>query len=160
MAAKLLFQIIQPSRQFPVLKNVLPKSYECSDDEYAHLNCPFRIEDTRDHDGPVLRERMRQCPGVFQVTEVVAICDHLLFLVDGQLKDEIIWEPPLVSLHLLVQALCRHTVELGEVRIDDDLLASNEENPLLDRSNSHDGSSSGHNDCPNREAIARVRMQS
>ena len=41
-----------------------------------------------------------------------AICDHLLLLLLRQLKHEIFREPVLVPLHLLVQPLGRHFIQL------------------------------------------------
>jgi hypothetical protein len=65
---------------------------------------------------------------------VVAICDHLCFLLCRQLKHEIGGKAVLVALHLLVQALGAYPVELGEIGIQHYLLTANQQdagfNPL------------------------------
>jgi len=68
---------------------------------------------------------------------VVAICDHLGLLVGGQLEHEVARKAALVSLHLLVEPSRRYPIKRGQIRIEDHLLATNEQDPSLDVPDAH-----------------------
>jgi hypothetical protein len=75
---------------------------------------------TPDHELP---DGVEYCPelvivALFQLPEVVAICDHLHLLALGETKHEVAGKPILVALHLLVQSLGRHAVDQGQVSIE------------------------------------------
>ena len=63
-------------------------------------------------------EGERQSPGELQLLEVVAICDHLGLLCGGELEHEVGRKPAAVTLDLLVEALGRHAVDLGQIGVD------------------------------------------
>ena len=55
------------------------------------------------HEGPMLGEGVGTGLGELEAGEVVAICDHLFFLLRGKLKDEVGGESLSVALHLFVE---------------------------------------------------------
>jgi len=74
--------------------------------------------------------------GKLEFREVIAICDHLGFLLWRQLEHEILWETVLVAFDLLIQASGGNSASLCQVGIYDHFLTSDEQDPLLDRPNS------------------------
>lgn len=58
---------------------------------------------------------------------MVAICDHLVALGAADLEDEIDGKALGVALDLLVQPLGGHVVERGEVGVDHDFVAADDE---------------------------------
>jgi hypothetical protein len=87
----------------------------------------------------VLGESVRQNWRELESLEVVAICDHLGFLWFAQLKHEVRRKTVGVPFDLLIEPFRGHTVEFGLVRIQDDLLASNQQNPVLNLLHGNDG---------------------
>ncbi len=73
----------------------------------------------------------RDC-GKFKAFEVAAACDQQGLFFRRELKHEIMGEAFFVSLDLLVQALCGHPIQLGQVGVYDDLFAAYEQDALLD----------------------------
>lgn len=60
-----------------------------------------------------------------------------------QPKHEIRREALRIASHLLIEPLGRHIIELGEVGIDHDLLATDEQNALLDADTRQHGAAGG-----------------
>lgn len=77
----------------------------------------------------MLGERKRQRGGEFESSEVVAICDHLIFLRRIELEHEVLWKSHGVAADLLVQALGGYAVDGGQIGVEHDALAANEEYP-------------------------------
>jgi hypothetical protein len=71
-------------------------------------------------------------PENLSLPEVVAICDHLLFLFHLQPEHEIVRKTVPVAFHLFVEPLRGHSVQLGQVRVEHDLVSSNEQNARFD----------------------------
>ena len=63
---------------------------------------------------------------------MVAICDHLFFLLGVQPEHEVVREAVRVALDLLVETLRRHAVQLGEIGIQHHLLPANQEDHPVD----------------------------
>ena len=63
--------------QFFMLSDGLAQFNESPNNKYTHLNCDWRIYNTRSHYSTVLRKGIRQCFGKLELFEVVAICDHI-----------------------------------------------------------------------------------
>ena len=66
-----------------------------------------------------------QCLGKFQILEVVAICDHLGFLISRKLKEEIAGKAVPVTFDLLIQPLGLYPVQRSQVHIQHDPQAAN-----------------------------------
>lgn len=69
---------------------------------------------------------------MFQRHEPVPICHQLIFFLAGQLKHELDRKSFIVSLDLSVQVLRFYLVEIGNIPIDHDPLATNKEDLLFD----------------------------
>src|SRR5262252_1020260 len=63
--------------------------------------------------------------------EVVAICDHLGSLGGRELEEKI-RKPIAVAAYLLIEPLGGNAVELGEVGVDHDLVASHDDDASYD----------------------------
>ena len=59
----------------------------------------------------------------FEPFEVVAICDHLCFFSFCQHKHEIRGKALFVAFHLFVESFGRHPIEIGQIGIQNYLLA-------------------------------------
>ena len=68
---------------------------------------------------------------MFQCSEPVAVCDQFSLLVFSQLKHKIRWEAFNVTPYLLVQTLCLHPVQHGNVTVYHDLMATETTNKTL-----------------------------
>ena len=62
--------------------------------------------------------------GKLQLLEVVTICDHLCFLILCKAKDKILWKALGIAFDRLVQTLGLHTIEFGQVSIENYTLAA------------------------------------
>ena len=69
---------------------------------------------------------------VLQRVEPVAVCDQFSLLVFSQLKHKIRWEAFNVTPYLLVQTLCLHPVQHGNVTVNHDLMTTETTNKTLD----------------------------
>ena len=63
--------------------------------------------------------------------EPVAVCDQSSLLVFSQLKHKIRWEAFNVTPYLLVQTLCLHPVQHGNVTVYHDLMTTDTTNKIL-----------------------------
>ena len=57
---------------------------------------------------------------------------QVLGLLGGELEHEVRWKPLDVAFDLLVEPFRGHAVELGQIGVENDLLASDQQNPALD----------------------------
>ena len=73
----------------------------------------------------MLGKRKRQRLGEFQILEVVAICDHLGFLISRKLKEEIAGKAVPVAFDLLIKPLGLYPVQCSQVHIQHDSQAAN-----------------------------------
>ena len=87
----------------------------------------------------MLSEDLGQGLGEAQRGKVVASCDHLGLSSHGQPKPEVHREPGSIPSHLLVEPLGRHSIEVGQVSVNDDSFTANEENSLLHRASRSEG---------------------
>lgn len=86
-----------------------------------------RVEDRSRHQRPVLGEGKRHRRRKLEPLEVVAICDHLVAFGASERKHEIAGRAAGVAFDLLVQTLGWYVVERGEVGIDHDFVAADDE---------------------------------
>ncbi len=120
-------QFRQFSCQLLVRPEHFPQLHEGAYDINTDLNRSRSIEDAGHHHGSVLGKGIGQSWGKLEGLEVVAICDHLGFLLVRQLKHEIGGKAVPVAIHLLVQAPGAYPVEPGEVGIQHYFLTANQQ---------------------------------
>ena len=101
---------------------------EGSDDKDAHANSFRAAEDGRGHDRSMLGESPRKRFGELDLSEVVSICDHLFFLIAGQLKQKILWKAVYVPFHLFIQPFSGDAVYFRKIGIQQDFSISDCQN--------------------------------
>ena len=105
---------------------------ESAHDMDAHFHGFGAAQHIGGHEGLVLGEGVGAGLGKLEAGEVVAICDHLFFLLQGKLKDEVGGESLSVALDLFVEAFGRHAVDGGEVGVQYNLVPPDGEDERIE----------------------------
>ena len=121
MISQLSFKLCYLPGQFLVLGDCTAQSNECPDNEKTSVDSTGRVQDACSHESPVLSKYQGIDRGIFQLFEVVTVCDNLRLFIFVQLKHEICWKTIHISADCLVQRFCRYSIEFGKIRINNNL---------------------------------------
>ena len=110
-----LFQLYKFHIQRLVGSQYVPQFHKCAYNINTDINRPWGIQNGRYHQSAMLGECIRQARRIFQALKVVAICDHLAFLVSCKLKYKIIREFIPVSFYLFIQSLGLCSIQFSQI---------------------------------------------
>jgi hypothetical protein len=92
----------------------------------------------------MLGEGKWQSRRVFELAEVVTICDHFGFLARAELKHEIRGKAAAIALDGLIQSFRARSINLCKIRIKHDAMATNKQDASGNTLAGHDGSGFSH----------------
>ena len=133
MVPELSLQLGDSAGQFLVPGKHLTKLDKSSDDEDAYLNGFGGIQDAGSHDCPMFRKYVRVNGGVLELLEVVTTCYHLGLFLLRQAEHEIRRETLSIATNGLIKGFGGDAVCLGKISVDNDFLAPNQQDALLNR---------------------------
>ena len=110
----------------------IAQPHERPDDEHAHLDGPRAVQNGRRHDRAVFGEGPRRHRGESEAREVVTICDHLRPFAPSHLEPKVLRKAPDVPPDRLIQRLRWDSVDLRKGCIENNLPATNDDDPSID----------------------------